>query len=149
MKSSATPIQTTQALSLAAMLLMLSAPSAQAADVPDFMKIVVANEGAPPPKNKTAFDDIYALNEGMFPIYEQSLATYTQHFRARQNLIMALFSAKGGRFILYRAGQPPLEAESPPAVYRMAKSVGHCAMGRLLTPISKVMRGALSRIWPK
>jgi hypothetical protein len=98
------------------------------ASVPDFMKIVVANEGAPATKNQIAFDDIYALNDGMFPIYDKSLAIYKQHFLKRHNLIMALFSAAGGRFILYRAGQAPLEAESPPAVYRMAKAVGHCAM---------------------
>ena len=29
---------------------------------------------------------------------------------------------------MYRPGKPPLEAESPPAIYRMAKSIGHCAM---------------------
>jgi len=96
--------------------------------IPDFMKIIVVNEGAPAAKPQIAFDDIYALNEGMFPIYNQSLAIYKQHFLKRHNLIMALFSAAGGHFILYRAGQPPLEAESPPAVYRLAKSVGHCAM---------------------
>lgn len=96
--------------------------------VPDFMKIVVVNEGSPATTSKIAFDDIYALNDGMFPIYEKSLAIYKQHFLKRQNLIMALFSPSGGRFILYRAGQPPLEAESPPEVYRIAKSVGHCAM---------------------
>jgi hypothetical protein len=118
--------------------LVAAGTPACAADVPDFLKIVVANEGKPASKTQTAFDDIYALNEGMFPIYERSIATYRQHFRDRHNLIMALFSAKGGRFILYRPGQPPLEAESPPAVYRMAKAVGHCAMATydLLAPFT-------------
>lgn len=97
-------------------------------DIPDFMKIVVANEGTPPTKDKIAFDDIYALNEGMFRIYDRSLEMYKKHFLERQNLIMGLFSGEGGRFILYRVGQPPLEAESPPAIYRIAKSVGHSAM---------------------
>ena len=41
---------------------------------------------------------------------------------------MALFSGKGGRFILYRPGQEPLEAPSVPPIYQAAKSVGHCAM---------------------
>ena len=103
-------------------------PNVTATNIPDFMKIVVVNEGAPPTKDQIAFDDIYALNDGMFRIYDKSLAIYKQHFRDRQNLIMGLFSGKGGRFILYRAGQPPIEAESPPAIYRIAKSVGHCAM---------------------
>ena len=106
--------------------------------VPDFMKIVVLNEGTPPPISKTAFDNIYALNQGMFPIYDKSLAIYKKHFLERQNLIMALFSEKGGRFILYRAGQPPLEAESPPEIYRLAKAVGHTAMATydLVAPYS-------------
>src|SRR5207247_1058001 len=36
---------------------------------------------------------------------------------------------KGGQFILYRPGQEPIEAPSPPAIYQLAKSVGHAAMG--------------------
>lgn len=96
--------------------------------VPDFMKIVVANDKTSATKEQIAFDDIYALNDEMFSIYDKSLAIYKQNFLNRHNLIMGLFSGKGGRFILYRPGQPPLEAESPPAIYRMAKSVGHCAM---------------------
>jgi hypothetical protein len=127
-----------QSLLLSTTLLLSGGAVASAADVPDFMKIVVTNESAPPPPGKLAFDDVYALNEGMFPIYDSSLATYRQHFRDRQNLIMALFSAKGGRMILYRAGKPPLEAEAPPEVYRLAKAVGHCAMATydLVAPYS-------------
>ncbi len=128
MKMHHAPDRKSQALALVALLSLGGASSARADDVPPFMKIVTVNEGPPPAASKTAFNDIYALNEGMFPIYEQSLAAFRKHFKERQNLIMALFSAKGGRFILYRAGQPPLEADAPPAVYGMAKSVGHCAM---------------------
>lgn len=119
---------------LAGAMLCLT-PCARAEDtkakgaVPDFMKIVVTNEpNETPSKDQLAFANVYALNEGMFPLYEKKIALYRKHFLDRQNLIMALFSAKGGRFILYRAGQPPLEAPSPPAVYRLAKSVGHTAM---------------------
>ena len=120
----------TRALAIASVLLMsANALPAPAQEIPDFMKIVEVNEGPPAAKSKIAFDNIYALNEGMFPIYEHSLAIYKEHFRARQNLILALFSAKGGRFILYRKGQPPLEAPPPPEIYRLAKSIGHCAMG--------------------
>jgi len=111
-----------------ACLLLVSTNAAIAADVPDFMKIVTVGEGPPTPKDKIAFDNIYALNEGMFPIYEKTLTIFREHFKQRHPLIMALFGGKGGRFILYRPGHEPLEAESPPAVYRMAKSVGHCAM---------------------
>ncbi len=124
--------QTVAALAAATVLCMqpaARADDAKAQAVPDFMKIVVANDPDEiPTKDQLAFSNVYDLNEGMFPIYEKRIALYRKHFLARQNLIMALFSAKGGRFILYRAGKPPLEAPSPPQVYRLAKSVGHCAM---------------------
>jgi len=116
-------------------------------EIPDFMKIVVVNEGKPPTKNEIGFDDIYALNDGMFRIYDKSLELYKQHFRDRQNLIMGLFSAKGGRFILYRAGQPPLEAESPPAIYRIAKSIGHCAMATYALVAPYVGDAAADQSW--
>jgi hypothetical protein len=116
-------------LSAAALLLIASTSRpALAEPVPDFMKIVDVSDGAPTPKSQMAFNDIYALNEGMFPIYDKSLALFKQNFKQHHSLIMALFSAKGGRFILYRPGHEPLEAESPPAVYALAKSVGHAAM---------------------
>jgi hypothetical protein len=128
-------------------LLLASGTPAFAADVPDFMKIVSVNEGTPAAKDQVAFNDIYALNDGMFPIYEKSIGIYRQNFRERQNLIMALFSAKGGRFILYRAGQPPLEAESPPAVYSMAKAVGHCAMATYDLVAPYCQDAAADRSW--
>ena len=65
----------------------------------------------------------------MFTIYDKSLSIYQKNFLERTNLIMGLFSGDGGRFILYRAGQPPLEAETPPSLYRVAKSVGHFCYG--------------------
>ncbi len=125
----------------------VNAPSDSAANIPDFMKIVVVNEGPPPTKEQIAFDDIYALNDGMFRIYDKSLELYKQHFLARQNLIMGLFSAKGGRFILYRAGKPPLEAESPPAIYRIAKSVGHCAMATYALVAPYIGSAAVDQSW--
>lgn len=116
------------ALCLAFVMKTVVFAEAAATSVPDFMKIVVVNEGKPATKEQIALNDICVLNDAMFGIYDKSIGMYKQHFRERQNLIMALFSGKGGRFILYRAGKPPLEAESPPAIYRIAKSVGHSAM---------------------
>jgi len=91
-------------LSTPAMAAESDASSTNTSAVPDFMNIVVVNEGAPTSKSQIAFDNLYALNTGMFSIYNNSLAIYKQHFLKRQNLIMALFSGKGGQFILYRAG---------------------------------------------
>src|SRR4029077_15280894 len=113
----------------AALLLACIAPS-RAADpaVPDFVKEVVIKAAPPKPKEQRAFDAVYQLNNSMFNIYDNSLDIYQKNIRARVPLIMALFSGKGGRFILYRPGQEPLEAPSVPVVYPAAKSVGHCAM---------------------
>jgi hypothetical protein len=105
-----------------------AAPSVDAADVPAFMKEVVAEAGKAPTPAQVAFDEVYALNDGMFTIYEAQLAKYKRHIRERIPLIMGLFSGKGGQFILYKPGQEPIEAPSPPPVYRLAKSVGHSAM---------------------
>src|SRR5262252_4208090 len=49
--------------------------SARAADVPEFMKEFV-NEDKPASKEQVAFDDIYALNDEMFNIYEKSISIY-------------------------------------------------------------------------
>ena len=103
-------------------------PSASDKTVPDFLKEIVLNAAPPPTKQQLAFTAVYQLNNSMFNIYDNSLAIYQKNIRARVPLIMALFSGKGGRFILYRPGQEPLEAPSVPPIYQAAKSVGHCAM---------------------
>lgn len=115
---------------VAAMTLLACMPSAAlAADsVPDYMKIITLNEGPPAAKEKIAFKNVYALNEAMFPIYEARIALYTKHVRERMPLIMGLFSADGGRFVLYPPGKDMIEAPPPPPVYKMCKAVGHCAM---------------------
>lgn len=118
-----------------------------ASDVPDYMKPFVQNEDQLVSKEKIAFQQVYSLNDQMFSIYDKSLAMYKKNFLDRMNLIMGLFSGEGGRFILYRPGQPPLEAESPPMLYRIAKSVGHSAMATfdLLAPY--VANPAADLIW--
>lgn len=103
-------------------------PAFAADEVPDFLLPVVTSSVTPPTKEQLASLAVYQLNNSMFNIYDNSLAIYQKNIRARVPLIMALFSGKGGRFILYRPGQAPLEAPSVPPIYQAAKSVGHCAM---------------------
>jgi hypothetical protein len=103
-------------------------PAATSSDVPDFLREVVINAAPPPDKQDLAFHNVYQLNNTMFAIYDNALGIYKKNIRARVPLIMALFSGKGGRFILYRPGQEPLEAASVAPIYQLAKSVGHCAM---------------------
>jgi hypothetical protein len=123
-------MKTQSAILAAAALSLACITPSRAADpaVPDFTKEVVVNSAPPPTKQQLAFTAVYQLNNSMFNIYDNSLAIYQKNIRARVPLIMALFSGKGGRFILYRPGQEPLEAPSVPPIYPAAKSVGHCAM---------------------
>jgi hypothetical protein len=63
-------------------------------------------KAAPPrAKEQRAGLAVYQLNNSMFNIYDNSLDIYQKNIRARVPLIMALFSGKGGRFILYRPGR--------------------------------------------
>ncbi len=78
-------------------------------------------------KAQIATRNVYALNDEMKGIYKNALTIFKQNFLQKSNLIMGLFTGKGGRFILYRAGQPPIEAPVPP-MYEIAKSIGHAPM---------------------
>jgi hypothetical protein len=78
-------------------------------------------------KAKIAMDDVRQLNTSMFGFYEKGLVRFQKNFP--HPLIMALFSGTGGKFILYRPGQPPLEAPPVPPIYEIVKSTGHTAMG--------------------
>lgn len=114
--------------------------------VPEFMQSFVVDPKTPESKKKIAFDNVYTLNENMFTVYDKSLHVYKDDFLKQHNLIMGLFSGKGGRFILYRPGQPPLEAPSVPEVYQIGKSIGHTAMATfvLLAPYTSNSSGDLA-----
>jgi hypothetical protein len=77
---------------------------------------------------ETATKDVLALNTMMFQLYDTSGAIFRKNLMANHPIILGLFSGAGGRFILYRPGQPPLEAPSVPISYQLMKSVGHSTM---------------------
>jgi hypothetical protein len=82
----------------------------------------------PPNAADSATDNVVALNNAMFGLYEQSGRQVQQSILARHPVILGLFSSGGGRFILYRPGQPPLDAPPVPVVYQLLKSVAHSTM---------------------
>jgi hypothetical protein len=101
------------------------APHAQGqSQLPPYMNIIV---GSPPPA-ETAMKDILALNTAMFGLYDNSGKVFQRNILDQHPVILALFSGAGGRFILYRPGQQPLDAPSVPIVYQLLKSVGHSSM---------------------
>ena len=75
-----------------------------------------------------ATQDILALNSAMFDLYEASGRIFQRNILASHPVILGMFSGAGGRFILYRPGQPPLEAPPVPVTYQLMKSVGHSTM---------------------
>ncbi|MGO9605230.1 MAG: hypothetical protein ACLQAT_17885 [Candidatus Binataceae bacterium] len=107
-----------------------SAASASDPGVPDYMNVIVGNE-TPSSQTQVADQNVLALDLAMFGIYDDSLQRSQANFMAQHPIIMALFSNQGGRLILYRPGQPPLEAPQVPIRYQMLKSVGHSALAIL------------------
>ena len=72
--------------------------------------------------------NVLALNTGMFELYGDAAKIFQAQYPGQHPVILGLFSGAGGRFILYRPGQPPLEAPQVPVVYQLLKSVGHSTM---------------------
>jgi hypothetical protein len=91
-----------------------------------------------------------ALNTGMFELYGDAGKVFQANILAKHPVILGLFSGAGGRFTLYRPGQPPLEAPQVPIVYQLLKSVGHSTMALaevvgpyLENPANKSWRGSM------
>lgn len=103
------------------------AKQSPAGAVPDFLRVVVADDTAAS-KQAVAEQAVLALNSSMMTLYDDALLKYTKNMLDRVPVILALFSGQGGQMILYRPGHPPLIAESVPLTYQLAKSVGHSSM---------------------
>ena len=101
--------------------------SAQSADVPDYLKAISGNT-APPTATDIATRNVLQLNVSMFTLYDAAGQTFRKNILANHPLILALFSGAGGRMILYKPGQAPVDAPSVPKVYQVMKSLGHSTM---------------------
>ena len=108
--------------------------SARAADLPDYFKVLSNTPNTSPAE--IANRNVLQLNISMFALYDNSLQIFQKNILAQHPVILGLFTGAGGRFILYRPGQPPLEAPSVPIVYQLMKSVGHStmALGEVVIP---------------
>ena len=103
----------------------LSAAHADTA-LPAYMDVIVG--ATVPTPADTARQNVLALNTGMFSLYESAGKLVQASILSQHPVILGLFSGAGGRFILYRPGQPPLEGAPVPEVYQLLKSVGHSVM---------------------
>jgi hypothetical protein len=99
---------------------------AQTSAVPAYMAPISGLATSTPAE--TATRNVLALNTMMFELYGDAGQVFKRNILAKHPVILGLFSGAGGRFILYRPGQAPLEAPSVPIVYQLLKSVGHSSM---------------------
>jgi hypothetical protein len=115
-------------LRLAAVAALLSASSvtALAQTLPAYMAPIAGKTATTP--SDIAAKNMIALNTSMFELYGDAAKVFQQNILSRHPVILALFSGSGGRFILYRPGQAPLEAPSVSVAYQLLKSVGHSTM---------------------
>lgn len=107
--------------------LLLATGAVRAQNVPSYMDVIVGAQV--PDAAAAATHNVLALNTGMFELYADASEPVQASILAQHPVILGLFSGAGGRFILYRPGQPPLEAPRVPVVYELLKSVGHSVMG--------------------
>jgi len=107
-------------------LIALAIGTANADDLPDYMKPIAGRTASTPAE--TATKNVLALNSSMFELYGEAAKVFQKNILANHPVILGLFSGAGGRFILYRPGQPPLDAPPVPTVYQLMKSVAHSTM---------------------
>jgi hypothetical protein len=107
---------------------------ARAAEVPAYLKPIVGTETSS--AAETGTKNVLQLNTTMFELYGDASRIFQKNILAQHPVILGLFSGAGGRFILYRPGQPPLDAPQVPIDYQLMKSVGHStmALGQIVVP---------------
>ena len=105
---------------------VLATPAQAQAVVPDYMNVIVSAKV--PDAASSAKQDVLALNTGMFELYGEAGSLIQSSILSQHPVILGLFSGAGGRFILYRPGQPPMEGPPVPEVYQLLKSIGHSVM---------------------
>jgi hypothetical protein len=118
----------------AALVFTLACAPGQSADLPDYFKPIVGTQN--PSAAEVGTKNVLQLNKTMFELYGDSAQIFQRNFLNTHPVILGLFSGAGGRFILYRPGQPPLEAPSVPIDYQLMKSVSHStmALGEIVVP---------------
>ena len=99
---------------------------ANADELPDYMQPIAGHPTSTPAE--TATKNVLALNSSMFELYDSAARVFQKNILNNHPIILGLFSGAAGRFILYRPGQPPLDAPPVPIVYQLMKSVGHSTM---------------------
>src|SRR4051794_11974240 len=125
---------------------MTNRPSSSSAAIPDFLRVVVAEE-KPASAREVAEQNVLTLNSSMMTLYDETLEKYKRNMRDRVPIILALFSGQGGNMILYRPGHEPLVAPPVPIVYQLAKSAGHSSMAIYQIVAPYLANPAANQLW--
>ena len=96
------------------------------ANLPDYLANISGNTASSP--SDLATRDILQLDIGMFSLYDRASTIYRRNILAKHPIILAMFTNEGGRLMLYRPGQAPIDAPKVPKVYQILKSTGHSTM---------------------
>jgi hypothetical protein len=107
-------------------VLLAPGATASAQSLPAFMEPISGKTTASPAD--IANKNVLALNTSMFELYGDAAKIFKKNILSKHPVILGLVSGAGGRFILYRPGQAPLDAPQVPVVYQLLKSVGHSTM---------------------
>src|SRR6478672_4182932 len=110
----------------AVLVFTLACVPGRSADLPDYFKTIVGTQS--PSAAEVGTKNVLQLNKSMFELYGDAAQIFQRNFLGSHPVILGLFTGAGGQFILYRPGQPPLEAPSVPISYQLLKSVGHSTM---------------------
>ena len=114
-------------LSVGLLVVAGTAGSASAqANLPDYLKMITGT--TPPAAVDLATRNVLQLNTSMFALYDSAARVFQKNIMAKHPIILALFSGAGGRMILYKPGQAPVDAPSPPRRYQVMKSLGHSTL---------------------
>lgn len=95
-------------------------------NLPDYLKMITGT--TPPAAVDLATRNVLQLNVSMFLLYDNAARVFQKNIMAKHPIILALFSGAGGRMILYKPGQGPVDAPSPPRRYQVMKSLGHSTL---------------------
>lgn len=96
------------------------------ANLPEYLLNITGNTPSSPSEISTR--DILQLDIGMFSLYDRASTIYRRNILAKHPIILAMFTNEGGRLMLYRPNQAPIDAPKVPKVYQILKSVGHSTM---------------------
>lgn len=96
------------------------------ADLPEYLRNISGNTPSSP--GDLATRDLLQLDIGMFSLYDRASTIYRRNILAKHPIILAMFTNQGGQLMLFRPGQPPINAPQVPKVYQILKSVGHSTM---------------------